>query len=269
MKSTTLLLSSLVLGMLSATGAHAASIKITITNNAPAGGVGITPLWVGFHDGSFDAFDEGASASAGLEAIAEDGNASVLSADFNTVAGRVDGLVGGGPIAPGASATQVFTISGDMSNLYLSYAAMVLPSSDYFIGNDDPTMHSLASVLAGDGPAVFNIGATGNVYDAGTEVNDFTTSAGNALVPGLPPMQGAPDTGADEMGLVHHVINPYDAFLNAPNNFDFSLLNFNDGNVYGQGIATVTVSAVPVPAAAWLFGSGLLGLVGVARRRKS
>ncbi len=29
-----------------------------------------------------------------------------------------------------------------------------------------------------------------------------------------------------------------------------------------------TVSAVPVPAAAWLFGSGLLGLVGVARRRR-
>jgi hypothetical protein len=26
---------------------------------------------------------------------------------------------------------------------------------------------------------------------------------------------------------------------------------------------------VPVPAAAWLFGSGLLGLVGVARRKQS
>ena len=35
------------------------------------------------------------------------------------------------------------------------------------------------------------------------------------------------------------------------------------------GIDNVTVSAVPVPAAVWLFGSGLLGLVGVARRKKA
>ena len=33
--------------------------------------------------------------------------------------------------------------------------------------------------------------------------------------------------------------------------------------------ATVTVGAVPVPAAVWLFGSGLIGLVGIARRRSS
>ena len=33
--------------------------------------------------------------------------------------------------------------------------------------------------------------------------------------------------------------------------------------------ASFEVTAVPVPAAVWLFGSGLLGLVGVARRRKS
>ena len=37
-----------------------------------------------------------------------------------------------------------------------------------------------------------------------------------------------------------------------------------------DNVSIVTdVSAVPVPAAAWLFGSGLLGLVGVARRKKA
>jgi hypothetical protein len=29
------------------------------------------------------------------------------------------------------------------------------------------------------------------------------------------------------------------------------------------------LTSVPVPAAAWLFGSGLLGLIGVARRKKT
>jgi hypothetical protein len=36
----------------------------------------------------------------------------------------------------------------------------------------------------------------------------------------------------------------------------------------GSGFLT-PVSAVPVPAAIWLFGSGLLGLVGIARRKRS
>lgn len=31
----------------------------------------------------------------------------------------------------------------------------------------------------------------------------------------------------------------------------------------------VSLNAVPVPAAVWLFGSGLIGLIGIARRRKS
>ena len=37
---------------------------------------------------------------------------------------------------------------------------------------------------------------------------------------------------------------------------------------YAWAVQSGDVSAVPVPAAVWLFGSGLLGLVAVARRKK-
>jgi hypothetical protein len=37
----------------------------------------------------------------------------------------------------------------------------------------------------------------------------------------------------------------------------------------GDGFATeVSVGVVPIPAAVWLFGSGLIGLIGIARRKK-
>ena len=37
----------------------------------------------------------------------------------------------------------------------------------------------------------------------------------------------------------------------------------------GEGVVTPEPPAVPLPAAVWLFGSGLLGLVGMARRKKA
>jgi hypothetical protein len=43
------------------------------------------------------------------------------------------------------------------------------------------------------------------------------------------------------------------------------------GNEIGAVVVTLdslNISAVPVPAAVWLFGSGLLGLVGIAKRKK-
>ncbi|NEO70017.1 spondin domain-containing protein [Moorena sp. SIO3H5] len=53
--------------------AAAITLKVTMTNLAPTQGQGIAPVWFGFHDGSFDLFDEGASASFAIEVMAEDG----------------------------------------------------------------------------------------------------------------------------------------------------------------------------------------------------
>ncbi len=46
-------------------------------------------------------------------------------------------------------------------------------------------------------------------------------------------------------------------------------LSMIDGPFGGYNANFNFTSAVPVPAAVWLFGSGLLGLVGVARRKKA
>ena len=45
--------------------------------------------------------------------------------------------------------------------------------------------------------------------------------------------------------------------------------NDKNSSLYGWAVQSGDVSAVPVPAAVWLFGSGLLGLVGVARRKRA
>ena len=49
--------------------------------------------------------------------------------------------------------------------------------------------------------------------------------------------------------------------------FTAHLLNSGDNELIS--IANTSISSVPVPAAVWLFGSGLIGLIAVARRKKA
>jgi len=55
--------------------------------------------------------------------------------------------------------------------------------------------------------------------------------------------------------------------------FDISFGNqvygFKSYTVYAWAVQSGDVSAMPVPATAWLFGSGLIGLVGFAKRKKT
>ena len=49
----------------------------------------------------------------------------------------------------------------------------------------------------------------------------------------------------------------------------FTLLDHESNLISGFVDSYGSASAVPVPAAVWLFGSGLLGLVGIARRKQA
>jgi len=50
-------------------------------------------------------------------------------------------------------------------------------------------------------------------------------------------------------------------------NNGFQIATSKGGGHGGWAVQSGDVGAVPVPAAVWLFGSGLLGLIGVARRK--
>ncbi len=261
--------------------AAAIALDVTVSSNAPAGGVYLTPLFVGFHDGSFDSYDGGQPSSAALEMLAEDGDTSGLEAQLladtngNGVTGTVAGL-----LAPGGSQTSTFIVDSTSGNNYFSYASMVLPSSDYYVANGNPFAWDISDLLDGtSGSLSFNIGLPGTVNDAGTEINDFWTSAGNGLFAGTGLEMGGqsgPNQGADENGVNTNVSgDPFTDFiiqnqigtiLNIANN-TLPLFNFNDSSLYPNGIATITISAqaVPVPAAAPLFVTAVLSMFGIRR----
>lgn len=259
-----------------ASSASALTLRVTIENLAPEGGVYLTPVWVGFHNGSFDSYNGGLSSEPGLERIAEDGDVSQVTADFAanltyvdnssgtpvsstlpaTDAGlaqtgtRVQGTLGAAPLGPGSIVSQDFELTPDDSNRYFSYISMVLPTNDYYVANGNPLAHSLSSLFTNPSlPITFNIGLPGAVNDAGTEVNDFTTSAGNGFFPGLPQGQTGPNQGADEGGINANVSAPFANFLNRPTDFDsnFANLDFNNSTLYPNGIAQVTLTVVPEP----------------------
>lgn len=252
--------------------ADSIQLEVKINNIAPSNGATLTPVWVGFHDGSFDSYNAGEPSSPAIEAIAEDGNTDPITSDFSTTAGGVQGVVLGDQpplITPGASGTTTVTVESDgNTNRYFSYASMVLPSSDYFVANGDPLTHDISSLLEGSANELsFFIGAPGTIHDAGTEVNDFDTSAGNGLFAALQAGQAGPNQGADENGVITNVENPFANFLNTPAGLDLSGLDFNN---YENGIAQVTITTVPIPAALPLAASGFSLLFGVSRlRRKS
>lgn len=157
-----------------ASSAVADQITVTIENLAPTDGLFFTPVWVGFHGGSFDLFDSGSPASSQLETLAEEGDTAPLSALFGASGSdtTINSPGGPGPGLYGPSAMGSATISVDPSERYFSFAAMMLPSNDAFIGNGNPTAFEIFDA-GGNFTNPASIMIMGSmVWDAGSELND-------------------------------------------------------------------------------------------------
>jgi hypothetical protein len=254
-----------------AASAHAVDVRVTFTNLAPAGGVGVAPLWVGFHNGSFDAFDVGAGASVGIEHSAEDGNAAGLGAIFQATwpTGR-SGTLAGTPAFPGDVRTALFqNVDLMQSGRYFSYAAMVVVSNDFFLGNDNPLAVDLSTLALEGGHRTLFVGTPGTVYDAGTEINDFNHSLANAAF-GIGGGQSGPNEGADQHGVISAVTaNPYPFFLNqsqVPAGYDWGPLDFTQYAAVGRIDIEIAAVPEPAPAAMLMAGLGVVGLLSARRR---
>jgi len=169
-------------------------LRVTFKNTSAPGGTALTPLFVGFHDDNFDLYDLGQASSPGLEALAEDGNNSIVAAEVvaSDADAQTTNVVGErGPVAAGETASTIIDVDG-MSNSHASFGTMILPSNDAFVGTANAVrLFDANGDFIGESTRVF----TGNsVRDAGTEVN---TEEDAAFI-----NQTAPNTGITEGGVV-------------------------------------------------------------------
>jgi hypothetical protein len=230
-------------------------IRVSVENLAPANSVSFAPLRVGFHDGTFDSFDVGVAATAPIISIAEGGSGSEWFPFFAAQQpSGVSGTVGMGALLPGATATATFDIDPAVSGRFFSFGSMVVPSNDYFIGNDSGMQYALFDAQGNFQPRTI-LQSASDIWDAGSE----TTDAANAafLVGGVNGQRVA------ENGVVGFDFADLGAFngLTTAAGYIFDLQLTAQTAVY-----RINIELVPAPGA---IGIASLGLLAAARRRRT
>lgn len=231
---------------------NAAMIEVTVENLAPTNSVTFAPLRVGFNNGTYDSFDEGGIATAAIISIAEGGSGAdwfpaFMAADPTATLGTVVSTPPG-PLLPGATAQGVFEVDGSV-NPYFTFGSMVVPSNDYFIGNDSPTELELLNSSSELNFSEIVLTAS-DIWDAGSEVDG---TFGSAFLEG--------STNADRIADTEPVV------------FDFADLNIFNGSTTAAGyvfdsqltadteVYRISFAVVPEPATGL---SMLLSFAGVA-----
>jgi hypothetical protein len=241
----------------------AVDVRVMITNLSPAGGNALSPFTVAAHDGTFDAFNAGSTATTLIENVAELGDgtqliAAVMAAQPSAVTGTVAATTGGfgpGIFLPGGSGSLVLSLD-PVNNRYLTYGSMVVPSNDAFLGNDSPTSVELFDA-AGNFVATEVTLNGASIWDAGTEVNQ---PLGAAYLVGQDAMLGTIEAGG-----VVHAANPANQFAPYLNGEVPSGGMFTVAPAAASPVASISLQVVPEPSAFLLLSAGLLAF-GVGRR---
>ncbi len=162
----TKLLTAALLLAVSTSSTYAQQLEITVTNLTQ--GLYYTPLLVSAHNSDVTLFSLGEVASPELQAMAEGGDISGLSAMLSNANATSIENPAAGLLAPAMSTTTMLdTAEG---NNYLSIVAMLLPTNDGFIGLNSWEIPSEV------GTYTFTL----NAYDAGTEANNEVINGGGA-----------------------------------------------------------------------------------------
>lgn len=254
-----LLVTAIASAALAAPAAHARLVDVTVTveNLSPANSVSFAPLRFGFHNGTFDAFNNGTAATAPIISVAEGGSATdwfpaFAAAEPNAVLGSTMGA-----LLPGATSTTAAFRVDTSVNRYFTFASMVVPSNDHFIGNDDPLEYRIFDV---DGNLLIaSIDQTSDeIWNAGSEATD---AANAAFLVG-----GVNDQRTPEGGVVRFERDELSAFNGLTTAPGYIFFNTLTG---GQLIYRISFSSTPVPspAAGALLALGLVGIAGLRRAR--
>lgn len=185
---------ALSLGLSTAASASGQTVQVEITNLT--NGTYFTPLLIAAHGPGVHLFEPGTPASASLQALAEGGDLSGLTADLDAVGATYVENPAGGVLAPGS--TTDATLQVDLPARRLSITAMLVPTNDGFVGLDGMPIPVR--------PGVYTVYLNG--YDAGTEANDEVITGGGA--PGVPGIPGDPggNSGTGGTGLAGPDNNP-------------------------------------------------------------
>ena len=233
------------------------TVTVTVTNLAAPNAVSFAATQLGFHRGAFDAFNIGQAATAGIISVAEPGTGGQWQADFaaaDPTATR--GAIAGGALLPGQSRSSSFIVDAGL-NRFFTFAAMVVPSNDFFIGNDNPMQYRMFDD-AGNLLITSISQRYSQIWDAGSEAFDPLNAA---FVAGGNSANRTPQNGVVSFDFLE--LSRFNGVTTTAG-YVFTSGTTAANEIYRLDFAS---TVVPEPSSVILMGSGLL-LLGVAILRR-